>query len=240
MNRLLTYEGGQPLTTGDFGFLQDCYTEVIESLMQGVTNGIDCVLYGIESEKDGLVPGYVTKGAVCIGREVLTVAEELSVSGARYLCFRQVQSEAREFKDSQTHKVYLRHEAYLTNNAEGAYKFIEIAKAKRLADILNGEVLWNVSEIRTLATGVTGSIEERLMKGKYEMRISLSKSTSVDNVLYKFPTTRLSETYTGIAVDELSNKAVILIDDVTGTCRLYHVDGTECIDRVVLRNVILK
>ena len=66
MNRLLTYEGGQPLTTGDFGFLQDCYTEAIGSLVQGVTNGKDCVLYGIESEKEGFVPGYVTKGAVCI------------------------------------------------------------------------------------------------------------------------------------------------------------------------------
>lgn len=240
MNRLLTYEGGQPLTTGDFEFLQECYTEAIGNLMQGVAGGKDCVLYGIETEKEGFTPGDVTKGAVCLDGEILVVAEALSVSGARYLCFRQVESEAREFKDSQTHKVHLRCEAYLANSADGAYKYIEISKAKRLADVLSGEVLWNVSDARILATGVTGSIEERRMKSRYEIRISASKSTSVDNVLYRFPTTRLTDTYTGIAVDELSKKVVALIDDVSGTCRLYNVDGTEYIERVEIKNVILK
>lgn len=240
MNKLLTYGGGQPITTGDFEFLQECYTEAIGNLMQGVAGGKDCVLYGIETEKDGFTPGYVAKGAVCLDGEILAVAEALSVSGARYLCFRQVESEAREFKDSQTHKVHLRCEAYLANNADGAYKYIEITKAKRLADVLSGEVLWNVSEVRIPANGVTGSIEERQMKGRREIRITLSKSTSVDNVLYNFPTTRLTDTYTGIAVDKLSNKAVVLIDDINGTCRLYNVDGTEYVDRVDLKNIILK
>lgn len=240
MNRLLTYEGGQPLTTGDLAFLQECYAQTIENLMRGMTNGQDCVLYGIETETDGFVPGYVNKGAVCLDGEILAVPEEMSVSGARYLCFRQVESEPREFKDAQTHKVYLGCEAYLASNAEGAYKYLDLSKARRLADVMSGEALWDVSEIRILATGVTGSIEERIVNGRCEIRGNFTKSTSTGNVLYNFPTTRLSETYTGLAVNELNNKAVVLIDDIQGTCRLYNADGTECIDTVYLKNVILK
>lgn len=239
MNRLLTYEGGQPLTTGDFDFLQECYAQAIENLAQGITNGQDCVLHGIEYEQEGFVSGHVNKGSVCLSGEILVVPEALDVSGARYLCFRQVESESREFRDAQTHKVYLRHEAYLASNAEGAYKYLDLTKAKRLTDVLSGEALWGVSEMRTFTSGAYGSINERRMNGQFDIRVTASKNTSVDNVLYTYATTRLPIPKVGIAVNGKNNRIIVVLD-LLGTCKLFNADGTDCNDAVELNNVIIK
>lgn len=239
MNKLLTYEGGQPVTTGDFDFLQECYTEVIRSLMRGVTDGMNCVLHGIEYGEQGIIPGFVSPGAVCIDGDIFLVTEELKSTNGRYLCVRQSEAEAREFKDSQTHNVYLRHEAYLSGVTDGAYRFVDLASVKKLKDIISQEAYWEISSLYTLAPGVTGRIEKRDLHTGREIRIRLNKSASDNNTLFTYGSTRLPYPSSCVAVDENHKKAVVLLSDL-GTCSMFNADGTPYNESASFRNVILK
>lgn len=241
MNKILTYEGGQPVTTKDFDFLQKCYADVISALTQGVADGVNCVLFGIEygGENKAFVPGHATPGAVCIENNIYIVTEELTGTSEKYLCIRDTQSEDRIFKDSQTHKVYLTHEAYLSNTTDGAYGFIDLTKVKFLKDIISREAFWEFDDSVTLNSDTSGIVEIRRDKNGFERRIRVEKNSSVDNVLYTYGTSRLPNPKVCVAVDETKTKAVVLVD-VLGSCCMYNVDGTEYKSTATFKNVILK
>lgn len=235
MNKLLTFEGGQPFTTGDLDFLQQCYAGALKALCRSLSAGTDCILHGILSDGQPF-GGSISPGAVCIDGEVLFVTEAKSGTG-KYLCFRTSTSEEREFYDAQSHRIYQTAEAYISSVTEGAYKHMDLTQAKMLPDILSGEAFWMDNTAVTFPSGVTGRVEsnERL---KYH-RITLSKSAGEDNLLFNYPSTSAHNPLTGLAVDTDTNKAYAVKMSI-GACRVYNADGTPYNGTLSFTNVIIK
>ena len=236
MNKLLTFEGGQPLVTGDLDFLQQCYSGVLEALGKALSQDVDCVLHGLED--DGT--GQYSAGAVYIGGEVLLVPSPVNIGKAAYLCFRQTEKEERVFADSRSHKVYRVVEPYPANTTEGAYKYMESGKFTRLADVLSGEAY------RKNLTGVTYG--EDVLKGYvYYYGETVGGATKIrfhaaklhdtdDNLIFSYDVGTCD--LIGIDADYETNK-VFTLRCVNGECRIYNADGTAHRGKFLIKDAIL-
>lgn len=232
MDKLLTFGGGQPLTTGDLDFLQNCYAKAIGSLAVGLARGRDCILHGILSgDGDGIQPG-----AVCIGGEVLAVESAVKRTAEKYLCFRLTDEDSRVFADSQEHKVIRRTEAYVSDSSEGAYKYIDLTTAVRLLDVISGESEWQEVPDVVFTGGNTGHVEYNPIRDNYRVtvnRISPFESTGL------FSIAGSSGVYTGIAIDSHFKPYSMWMG--SGNCSVYNIDGTmiDMETELHFRNIIL-
>lgn len=236
MNKLLTFEGGQPLVTGDLDFLQQCYAGVLEALGKALSQDVDCVLYGIED--DGT--GQYSAGAVCIGGEVLLVPSPVNIGTARYLCFRQTDKEEREFADNQSHKVYRVVEPYAANTTEGAYKYMEISKLTRLADVLSGEAFWKKMDSAVFPEGVSGHVEFRSTESDgsdTQIRITAYKPANGNNLLFNYSS--IPGSYIGITADP-NYRRFYTITANNGECRICDATGSGYNGDAYIRNAVIK
>ena len=70
MNRFLTFEGKQPIWLDDINFMNDAVAEALSHLIDGLANGEDCILWGVER---GGGSHRISEGAMCINGEILPV-----------------------------------------------------------------------------------------------------------------------------------------------------------------------
>lgn len=247
MNKLLTFEGGQPLTTGDLEFLQACYADALEALGKGLCSlhVTKAVLWGIAS--GGYVhAGAAEVGAVLVEGEVLFVTSKLTGSSERYLCFRAVDSEERTMNNGTQQKVYRKYEAYLSTETDGAYKYIDLTDTDLLENIIRGSKDWQPGTYISMASSVSGEVLTKASSYKSASEYwikTLSKPSSSDNLLFSYPFTGAERDYaTTIAVNKSgSNENIALVISVGGgECRVYNVDGTAYNGAVTISNVIAK
>lgn len=239
MNKLLTFDGGQPFTTGDIDYIQTCYGEAIEAIGKALT-GADvtkAVLWGIEY--DGKIQaGHATQGAVMVDGEVLFVPSDLTGTSERYLCFRAVDSEQRTLNNGQQVNVYRKYEAYLSASIDGAYKYIDLTDTDTLYDILRGSRDWVSNASYSFASGASGEFLESKRAAEWLIK-SANRSSASDNLLLSKPGSPLPNSWAGIGADTLSNKAIVFIFDGIAV-RTYNVDGTEYTGSLTVSNVYIR
>lgn len=239
MNKLLTFEGGQPFTTGDLDYIQTCYGEAIEAIGKSLT-GADvtkAVLWGIEY--DGKIQaGHATQGAVMVDGEVLFVESDLTGTSERYLCFRAVDSEQRTLNNGQQVNVYRKYEAYLSASTDGAYKYIDLTDTDTLYDILRGSRDWVSNEAFTFVSGASGEFLSNTRTDEWLIK-SATRSSASDNLLLSQPGRPLSLFWSGIGADTVSNKAIVFMFDGIAV-RTYNVDGTEYTGSLTVSNVYIR
>lgn len=241
MNKLLTFEGGQPFTTGDLDYIQTCYGEAIEAIGKALT-GADvtkAVLWGIKPMR-----GLISQCAVIIDGEIFSVKEQIAdTSYSRYLCFRVSDSETRTLKNGQEVKVYRSYEPYTSDSTEGAYAFMDLDDVVTVEDYINGDYLWQEASGYNLSEGVTGSLS--INKNKYlQVWIkSIKKPSSTSNILFtpRPSTGGSTETYgqTAVCVNKDDGKAIVLRLTILG-CAVYDVTGEAYNGSVTIDNVFLR
>lgn len=239
MNKLLTFEGGQPFTTGDLDYIQTCYGEAIEAIGKALT-GADvtkAVLWGIKY--DGKIQaGHATQGAVIVDGEVLFVPSDLTGTSERYLCFRAVDSEQRTLNNGHQVNVYRKYEAYLSASTDGAYKYIDLTDTDTLYEILRGSRDWVSNALYTFASGASGEFLENNRAAEWLIK-SATRSSSSDNLLLSKPGSPLPNSWSGIGADTLSNKSIVFIFDGIAV-RTYNVDGTAYNGSLTVSNVYIR
>lgn len=218
MDRLLTFSGGQPLTTGDLDFLQNCYAKTFESLATGLARGRDCILHGILSDADG----GIQPGAVCVGGEILPVESAVQRTAERYLCFRLREEDSRVFADSQEHKVIRRVEAYVSDSADGAYKYLDLTTAIRLHDVISGESEWQEVPDAAFSGANTGHVEYNPVRNAY--RVTVNRISPFSSTVL-FSIKGATGVYRGIAINNFFKPYSMWMGN--GTCSVYNIDGTQ-------------
>ena len=232
MNKLLTYEGGQPFTTGDLEFIQKCYDDSIRALSLGLSDQKDCILYGITG-----TAGNISPGAVVIGGEVITVDNTMQHNGEQYLCFRKKTQEDRVFADSLSHEVQEVMEPYLSNEIGGSYKYIDLNAACHLVDVITGDAFWEKADISLGAGTTVAEVETNKRTGI----IRINKLSWTKNSDYHLFSIQNGENLkiNGIGVTDTTNNIISMVS-LAGAIFALNPDGTSYDKGFTIRNVILK
>lgn len=123
---LLTYSGGQPLYADDLSFMQNSLSAMTNHLAKAF--GDTYIVWGcLDEAKENVIAG-----AVCIGGKLYEVPA-LGLLGENKLCFREVQSDEREFEDGQRHNVKKSYEAYLSTDTSGSVANIDLKAARNVS-----------------------------------------------------------------------------------------------------------
>lgn len=147
IKRLLRFAGGQPVRSQDLELIQDAFNGITVEMAKAF--GTDYILYGTVNDERTTV----VEGAVVIKGEVYKVPA-LGTIGSNKLCFRNADSDEREFFNGQKHKVVRTCEAYLSTDTGNAQAWIDLKTAKRInADLL--------SRLDTLDKGLKDEKSER-------------------------------------------------------------------------------
>ena len=155
MNKLLTFDGGQPVYARDLSFMQEALAETTTMLAK--TFGETYILYGTVDE----TRENITAGAVCIAGQIYEVPESLAGAiGTQKLCYRTVDSDERTFYDGQSHNVYRTYQAYLSDSTDGAVAFIDLKTAKTVDRQLSEKVFLDRDKwIEETAIDISGQVE---------------------------------------------------------------------------------
>lgn len=123
---LLTYSGGQPLYADDLSFMQNSLSVMTNHLAKAF--GDTYIVWGcLDEAKENVIAG-----AVCIGGKLYEVPA-LGLLGENKLCYREVQSDEREFEDGQRHNVKKSYEAYLSTDTSGSVAYIDLKTARNVS-----------------------------------------------------------------------------------------------------------
>lgn len=229
MNKLLTFEGGQPFTIEDLNFIQGNFIKSVESIVKALAGNIDCVLTGMMGDSWNIESVY-------IGGNVYILANPITESGGKkYLCIKQTEDGQRLFRDSINHNVYLVDDAYMSDFESDIC--LNMNAAKTLSDILvNGYGLWKefftISESAEIAVPNTDS---GLAK-KDSILVNVNKTTTDSNVLWRGGF-RDPEVYEGMVV---YNKKIYIVSGSLISGFIYNIDGTEYTGAISFNNLELK
>lgn len=131
IQRLMTYDGGQPVYASDLAFMQDAFQKTVNELCRGF--GDTYILYGAADESRT----NCIAGAVVISGEIYSIPSELGAIGQNMLCFRHADSDERTFYDASQKKVKRTCEAYLSTDTSGAVAYIDLKTAVRINQAFN-------------------------------------------------------------------------------------------------------
>lgn len=126
IQKLMTYDGGQPVYASDLAFMQDAFQKTVNELCKGF--GDTYILYGAA---DGS-RGNCIAGAVVISGEIYSIPSDLGAIGQNMLCFRYADTDERTFYDASKKKVKRTCEAYLSTDTSGAVAYIDLRTAARI------------------------------------------------------------------------------------------------------------
>lgn len=237
MNKILTFEGGQPFTTDDLAFLQNNFGNMARTLVRSLlrTNQ-DCILWGIKTGEDTKT----AQGAVYINGDIYILDEPLSGEKEQYyLCISQEESKPRLFRDNQTHNVYLTDSAYMSETATATS--IDLRNAVMLLDLMTGtgDNVWeDFTESVQFPENVTGTVLIRpsTVYAQFDKRFKVSIEKNVDdgsNEIFSTPF-RDPEERTGIV---LSNRKILIIEISRNGMLVFNSDGTPYTGPLSLTNV---
>ena len=237
MNRIKTFEGGQPFTTGDLDFLQDSIKDVINALIAALSTSQDCILTGIleEGSRSSAVPGALyIKGNIYILKN-----NTPAVSGTSYhLCIRQDESGSRFFRDGQEHKVYIVDNSYMSDIPSETSVDLRTVTTIHEELILKNGMFYDLGV--SFPANVTGNIRHvksgmRSVDGN--MIVNIMKSVETDtNVLWSNGN-RDVYMYSAIVVQD---RKVYIVEGNIMEGRIYNLDGTEYNGPISLINLKLK
>lgn len=230
MNKLLTFEGGQPFTIEDLAFLQESLIGAIESMAKSLAGDIDCILYGINGSS-----GYT--GAVYIGGNIYVLTKKITGgTGKRYLCINQQETEQRIFRDSVSRNIYLVDNAYMSETASGVS--INVETSPTLSEIVvNGKGTWmSIGPLLTVEGEVLIS-KDAGVATRSSMLVNIVKPSANDSNVLWTTSVRDPNIYRGIAI--FGNKAYIIIGSRTEG-RVYNIDGSEYKGAITIDNLELK
>ena len=230
MNKLLTFEGGQPFTIEDLSFLQENFIGAIESMAKSLAGSIDCILYGVRDTS-----GYT--GAVYIGGNIYVLTKTIAGgTGKRYLCIRQTETEQRTFRDSVSRNIYLVDDAYMSETASEIS--IDVETVPTLSEIVvNGKGIW--VSIGPLLT-VEGEVlvpKDASIATRASMIVNIVKTAANDSNQLWSTSFRDPNEYRGITV--FGNNAFIVVGSRTEG-RVYNIDGSEYKGAITINNLELK
>ena len=126
MNKLLTFNGTQPIYLGDINFAQasagEMYTLLARALMGAESNSMNAILQGVDISYPSAGVVQISSDIVVINGEVLPV-EGGSISAAStgplYVHVSSVLSGSRTFKDGTSHDCYETRKATINTTSEG-------------------------------------------------------------------------------------------------------------------------
>lgn len=134
IQKLMTYDGGQPLYASDLAFMQDAFLKTVNEFSKGF--GDTYILYGtVDESRENCIAG-----AVVISGEIYSVPSELGAIGQNKLCFRYADTDERTFYDASQKKVKRTCEAYLSTDTSGAVAYIDLTTAVRIDDGMKGKL----------------------------------------------------------------------------------------------------
>ena len=230
MNKLLTFEGGQPFTTQDVAFLQDNFNSAITNLINSLCSGLDCILTGIINGSGNRSNVSALPGSLFIKGNIYVLTKDIPKSSetSYYLCIRQIEQEKRIFRDSSEHNVYLVDDAYMSETPTEIS--LDLRSAKKLEDILlNGEGKFENLNVE-FSNGVSGSvlaIKDGQTYMGYEMIATIIKSSisgENNNRLWTYNRAGRAAVLSGVAID--NNKLYIVVVGSVD-CRIFNIDGSE-------------
>ena len=232
MNKLLTFEGGQPFTIEDLSFLQSSFIDAMNNIVASLAGNVSCILTGIKDGYTSVVPG-----SVYIGGNIYVLTKSVSGGGSKYyLCINQKETEQRMFRDSSTRNVYLVDDAYMSESPSAVS--IDMRTANTLSEIVvNGKGLWK--SIGKLLT-VEGEVlvpKDAGIATRSSMLVNIVKPQATEsNLLW---TTSFSDTneYRGITV--FGNQAYIVVGSINAGY-VYNMDGSPYNGAITINNLELK
>ena len=144
MNKLLTYQGAQPVYLGDIDFMQDAAGAGFLMLAKAFTGESgdtqNAILQGVEITRVSSTQTHVSAGVVLLNGELLPVEEAtINVSWRAPLYFHvdSVLSSERTFKDGSSHKCHDTRSAYVNGASSDG---IALAYVPRIAHLLENHV----------------------------------------------------------------------------------------------------
>ena len=233
MNRILTFEGGQPFTIEDLAFLQGNMLDAVKAVVKSLVGNLDCILTGIRRTNTSIDPG-----ALYIGGEIYILTKGITGEGYQYyLCMDPKETEERTFRDSTTHNVHLVDDAYLSASASAIS--VDLRNLYTLKEIaVDGMGGWESFGANVYGTGdvYRRKNKEQDSLGK-ALLVNITKSeTTESNVLWD---SLFTDTfyYSGIVVS--LHKAYIIEGD-QNEGRVYNMDGSEYTGPIYINNLVLK
>lgn len=156
MNKLLTYQGAQPVYLGDIDFMQNAASSgflMLAKALTGVSGDTqNAILQGVEITRISSEQTHVSAGVVLLNGELLPVEEAtINVSWRAPLYFHidSVLSSERTFKDGSSHKCHDTRSAYINGASSDG---IALDNVPRIAHVLENHVYE--------ATTVSGNVTE--------------------------------------------------------------------------------
>ena len=230
MNKLLTFEGGQPFTIEDLDFLQESLIGAIEAMAKSLAGDIDCILYGVVG-----ISGY--KGAVYIGGNIYVLTKPITGgTGKKYLCIRQTETEQRTFRDSVGRNIYLVDDAYMSEMASEIS--IDITTVPTLSEVVvNGKGLWESIGPLSEGEGEVLVPKDAGIATRASMIVNIVKTAANDSNILWSTAIRDPTTFRGITV--FGNNAFIVVGS-RAEGRVYNIDGSEYKGAITIDNLELK
>lgn len=232
MNRILTFEGGQPFTIEDLAFLQRNMLNAVQSVVKSLVGNLDCLLTEIRISNTAIKPG-----ALYIGGEIYILTKELTGEGDQYyLCINPKETEERTFRDSTTHNVHLIDDAYLSASASAIS--VDLRSLYTLKEIVvDGMGGWESFGATVYGTGdvLQRSLEFDNVNPGVLVNITKDSDTG-SNVLWE-SAFRDPSTYSGIVV---SDHRAFVIEGNKKEGRVYNMDGSEYTGPIYINNLVLK
>lgn len=244
MNKLLTFDGGQPVYARDLSFMQEALAETTAMLAK--TFGETYILYGTVDE----TRENITAGAVCIAGQIYEVPESLAGAiGTQKLCYRAVDSDERTFYDGQSHNVYRTYQAYLSDSTDGAVAFIDPKTATKIDYSLNLLVFgsfksWlqqtsiDITSQIQWKNGFSGTVKYQILNGVKYLLLDI-RSTDVrwteKGLLFTTNSDVLNRFVSPIAVGVTSQRPMLqtlVVRKSTSSgyeCAILNYDGEETI-----------
>ena len=229
MNKLLTFEGGQPFTIEDLNFLQESFIGAVESMAKSLAGRIDCILYGVQG------PEYT--GAVYIGGNIYVLTKPITGgTGKKYLCIRQTETEQRTFRDSVGRNIYLVDDAYMSEMASEIS--IDVRTVPTLSEVVvNGKGLWESIGPLSEGEGEVLVPKDAGIATRASMIVNIVKTAANDSNILWSTAFRDPTTFRGITV--FGNKAFVVVG-ARGEGRVYNMDGSEYKGAITINNLELK
>ena len=205
IQRLMTYDGGQPVYASDLAFMQDAFQKTVNELCRGF--GDTYILYGAADESRA----NCIAGAVVIGGEIYSVPPELGALGQNMLCFRYADTDERTFYDASQKKVKRACEAYLSTDTSGAVAYIDLKTAVRINQAFNDAMAYIPRTYQTSDAKVYTSA----IRSVVEFTFQDMSASEGDMIVF----------YAHLSEEGKSYGTSGILDGLSSSCALYLPDG---------------